>query len=207
MRGLFADGVPTQPCPLDHEAGNDSCGSHARCGPATAVSRDYSGDVDLVPDAEAPTRLAKSIERLYAGVRALGCDDSTAWRVCAHVGLDTIPRLRRAVLDVLADSETPVLDRRSRNPGPSPDEDDAPRARGPPCPRCHRSFRWGHGKAYEWQLAVKWKKRYREAVLAAMKPEMSDGVDASSNGHDPRPALVLKTFDGATLVIDEAEAF
>jgi hypothetical protein len=63
----------------------------------------------------------------------------------------------------------------------------------------------GRGKAYEWQLALKWKQQYLEAVHAAMKPEMSDGVDASSNGHDPATALKIKTFDGATIVIDEQE--
>jgi hypothetical protein len=65
------------------------------------VARDGQGEIDLVLDAEAPTRLAKALERLFAALGTLGVDRPTAWAVIGRVALDSVTKLRRAVLETL----------------------------------------------------------------------------------------------------------
>jgi hypothetical protein len=67
------------------------------------VERDYQGEVDLVLDPEAPTRIAKSAERLYAALGTIGLDAESSWRVASRVVLDSVPKLRRAAIRALAD--------------------------------------------------------------------------------------------------------
>jgi hypothetical protein len=68
----------------------------------SAVERDgYSREVELIPDAEAPSRLVLQLERLLAGQDALGIARGDAWAVVGKVALDSIPQLRRSVLEVL----------------------------------------------------------------------------------------------------------
>lgn len=69
----------------------------------SAVERSpYRGrEIELVLDTEAPARLALTLRRLYAGMLAIGLDRETAWPLVAKTGLDCIPKIRRAVLDVL----------------------------------------------------------------------------------------------------------
>jgi hypothetical protein len=65
----------------------------------SAVERDsYSREVELVPDAESPTRLVKVLARLLAGIHATGADPATAWRIVTKCALDSIPALRLAVI-------------------------------------------------------------------------------------------------------------
>jgi hypothetical protein len=72
----------------------------ARC--RSGVDRDrHSREIELVPDPEAPARLAKTLERLLAGLVALGVERSAAWEVVRKAALDSMPALRRAVMDVL----------------------------------------------------------------------------------------------------------
>ncbi|MCA1702022.1 MAG: hypothetical protein LC808_01615, partial [Actinobacteria bacterium] len=73
----------------------------------SAVERNpYGGrEIDLIPDTEAPARLAQTLCRLYAGMLAIGLDHATAWPLVVKAGLDCIPKLRRAVFDVLLATE------------------------------------------------------------------------------------------------------
>jgi hypothetical protein len=69
----------------------------------SAVERDgYSREVELIPEPEAPTRLTVVLERLLAGLDVIGTDRADAWRVVTSAALDSIPALRRSVLDLLA---------------------------------------------------------------------------------------------------------
>jgi hypothetical protein len=73
----------------------------------SAVERDsYSREVQLIPDAEAPGRLALVLLRLRNGLAAIGVDDSTAWALVTKAALDSMPALRRQVLELLAHSTT-----------------------------------------------------------------------------------------------------
>lgn len=69
----------------------------------SAVERNpYGGrEIDLVLDTEAPARLAQTLRRIFAGMLAIGLDRATAWPLVAKTGLDCIPKIRRAVLNVL----------------------------------------------------------------------------------------------------------
>ncbi len=65
------------------------------------VQRDYRGEIELVLDPEAPTRIAKQLAQLYRGLRSVGLDRATTWTTVARAGLDCIPKLRRAVIHCL----------------------------------------------------------------------------------------------------------
>jgi hypothetical protein len=68
----------------------------------SAVERDgYSREIELVPGAEAPTRLVIVLDRLLSGLDAIGCDRAEAVQVVTKAALDSIPALRLAVLDTL----------------------------------------------------------------------------------------------------------
>jgi DNA-binding MarR family transcriptional regulator len=73
----------------------------------SAVERDgYSREIELVPDPEAPTRLVVVLDRLLAGLDAIGCDRRFAFRIITKAALDSIPALRLACLRSLENEET-----------------------------------------------------------------------------------------------------
>jgi len=70
----------------------------------SAVERDgHTREVELIPEPEAPARLAIVLDRLLAGLTAIGADHETAWRVIEATALDSIPALRRKVVIALLD--------------------------------------------------------------------------------------------------------
>jgi hypothetical protein len=73
------------------------------------VERDrYSREVELIPGAEGPARLAVTLERLLAGLDSLGCERELALRVIRRVALDSMPQLRRALLEQLRSTTATV---------------------------------------------------------------------------------------------------
>jgi hypothetical protein len=104
VRGLFATGLPYAP----RARIQDELKRLVRVARLVALSRspierDHQGELDLVLDPEAPTRLAKQLERLWAGLDTIGHPDG--WQVVVRVGLDSIPKLRRAVMAQLTEGE------------------------------------------------------------------------------------------------------
>jgi hypothetical protein len=74
----------------------------------SAVERDrYNREVELIPQPEAPARLALVLLRLLAGLDAIGVERAEAWRLVTKVALDSMPALRRTVLAKLAASHQP----------------------------------------------------------------------------------------------------
>jgi hypothetical protein len=68
----------------------------------SAVERDgYSREIELVPGAEAPTRLVIMLDRILAGLDAIGCDREDAIATVTKIALDSIPALRLACLRTL----------------------------------------------------------------------------------------------------------
>jgi hypothetical protein len=65
------------------------------------VMRDYQGEIELVGDAEAPTRLIKQLGQLWRACGMLGLDEGHSWEAVRRAGIDSIPKLRRAVLGFL----------------------------------------------------------------------------------------------------------
>lgn len=73
----------------------------------SAVERDgRTREVELVPEAEAPARLALVLLRLLNGLEAVGVDTPTAWRLVTKCALDSMPALRRRVLVYLLARDT-----------------------------------------------------------------------------------------------------
>jgi hypothetical protein len=143
----------------------------------SAVERDsYSREVELVPEAEAPTRLVVVLERLLAGLDAVGVDRRAAWRVVTRAALDSIPALRRAVIEalhVLGEGDTRVVADAVRYPTTTARRalEDL-NAHGVVC-----RFPQGEGKADRWALTGWAQAQY---VLALTVPGMSGGeVDGS----------------------------
>jgi DNA-binding MarR family transcriptional regulator len=65
----------------------------------TAVERDqYTRDVDVMPEPEAPGRLVAALGAIHAGIEAIGAPNDTAWRIVTKVAWDCIPATRCAVL-------------------------------------------------------------------------------------------------------------
>ena len=69
------------------------------------VERDYRGEVELVLEAEAPTRIVKQLSQLLRGLLWIGLDTEDAWSVVVRAGFDSIPQLRRRIVDALAASD------------------------------------------------------------------------------------------------------
>jgi hypothetical protein len=75
----------------------------------SAVERDgYTRDIELIPEAEAPTRLIVVLGRLLAGLDAIGVDRDQGWQIITKASLDSIPATRRAVMDTLIDADEPM---------------------------------------------------------------------------------------------------
>jgi hypothetical protein len=69
------------------------------------VMRDYSGEIELVGDAEAPTRIIKQLGQLWRACGMLGLDEARSWQAVRRAGLDSIPKLRRAVITCLGECQ------------------------------------------------------------------------------------------------------
>jgi hypothetical protein len=108
VAALFA-GRRESPQPLNDEERQELvslAGLIARA--RSAVERDRSTrEIEQVPGAEGPARLALTFERLLAGLDTLGCDREVAWRVVQRVGLDCIPAHRRQLLEHLNEHGAP----------------------------------------------------------------------------------------------------
>jgi hypothetical protein len=70
----------------------------------TAVEREgYDRSVEVLPEPEAPARLVGALGQLSAGLSAIGVDDDQRWRLLGKAASDSIPGLRRVILDTLRD--------------------------------------------------------------------------------------------------------
>ena len=139
----------------------------------SAVERDgHSREVELIPEPEAPARLAIVLDRLLDGLLSIGTDTDTAWRVVETAALDSIPALRRKAMIALlaAADEVPTAKIAS--------------AIGYPLRTTERTLddlvahgvalvnRYGQGKATTWQIS-EWT---AQSWAAATSPEKSGGM-------------------------------
>ena len=75
------------------------------------VERDgYTREIELVPASEAPTRLAKVIEALLAGLDSLGVERERRLVGGREGALDCVPRLRRRAVDLAERGEMTTKD-------------------------------------------------------------------------------------------------
>jgi len=108
VSGLFA-GERREPRPLTADERRELVGLAALVARARApVERDrQTREVELIPGAEGPARIAVTLERLLAGLDTLGCERSLAMRVLRRVALDSMPAMRRVLLERLCASSEP----------------------------------------------------------------------------------------------------
>lgn len=66
------------------------------------VHRDYKGEVELVGDPEAPTRIIKQLGQIWRACGVLGLGRTESWEVVTRCALDSIPKLRGAAIRYLA---------------------------------------------------------------------------------------------------------
>jgi hypothetical protein len=138
------------------------------------VDRDQRSDIRLVLDPEAPTRLVKMLAQLWRACGLLGLDHASAWELVRRVGMDSIPKLRRAVLDLLAGAPTTMP------------TTDVAEAVGHPAQTTRRALEdlaahrvvtrvaGGQGRADRWELAEP-----TQRLLARTVPVLSGGPDRS----------------------------
>jgi hypothetical protein len=75
----------------------------------SAVERDgYSREIELIPEPEAPGRLALVLGRLLEALLVLSVPRRHSWSIIAKVALDSMPAIRRAVLQHLVDDPLPT---------------------------------------------------------------------------------------------------
>jgi hypothetical protein len=144
----------------------------------SAVERDsYTREIEVIPDAEGPGRLVIVLDRLMAGLLALGADRDTAWGVVQAVALDSIPALRRKLIEVLltAVGEMPTADIAKAIDYPTRTTE-----RGLEDLTAHRivaANRSGSGRKTAWQISH-WAK---ENWASATSPEKSNHVSPNSS--------------------------
>jgi hypothetical protein len=75
----------------------------------SAVERDgYKREIELIPEPEVPTRLVAVLARMLSALRAIGVDEAEAWQTVQRLGLDSIPAIRRSVIEHLASQTVPA---------------------------------------------------------------------------------------------------
>jgi hypothetical protein len=118
----------------------------------SSVERDgHTREIELVPEAEAPTRLVIVLDRLLAGLDVIGLDRADAWRVVTTTALDSVPALRMRVLrelELAGRASTTDLADAVRHPAGTT-------RRALEDLTAHRlvdQYRLGEGKAHEWSL-------------------------------------------------------
>ena len=80
--------------------------SHVRRQARSAVERDgYTREIELIPQSESPARLVVVLARMLSALRCIGVTEADAWQVTMRLGLDSIPAIRRSMIEHLADRQ------------------------------------------------------------------------------------------------------
>jgi hypothetical protein len=74
----------------------------------SAVERHpYSREVELIPDAELPARISLVLLRLLDALIVLGTATETAWQLVTKCALDSMPAIRRTIVEQLLPEDQP----------------------------------------------------------------------------------------------------
>lgn len=187
----FLDHASREPHPVDLDARRQLAALSSYVARARSpVDRDQ-GEISLVLDPEAPTRLAKMLGQLWRACGVLGLDRDQSWGVVRRVGLDSIPKLRGKVLDVVADHEFPVTLSAVADLVEHPSRTTRRAAEDLVAHGAVRRHGVGGGKADTYTLTDNMR-AWRTAILTvpemsaeaggATVPETSGGVDGSAHG-------------------------
>jgi hypothetical protein len=102
VAGLFATDLPTPRELSDEERERLIELACLAAAARSTVERDaYSREIELIPDSEAPARLALQLAQLLAGLDVIGVERNQAWGIVRKAALDSIPALRRLAIEKL----------------------------------------------------------------------------------------------------------
>jgi hypothetical protein len=139
----------------------------------SAVTRDgHSREITNIIGAEAPGRLVKMLRRMMEAVVLIGGTRDDAWRIVGKLALDSIPTIRRAILDDLARRDEPVT---TGKLGEAIDYPKTTTKRAAEELNVYRlARRVGGEKGETWQLSDD-----ARALLAQARPEMSEAPQST----------------------------
>lgn len=162
----------------------------------SAIERDgYTREIELIPDSEAPTRPIVVLERLLAGLHVVGVERADAWRVVTKAALDSIPALRRRVMDVLLEAEAEMPTAKVAEALDHPLRTSERALEDLTGHGLVRRYAHGQGKATTWELTPWTIDRYR---LVQSSPETS-----SSEGGGTSPETSSSLFSNPHRVFDD----
>lgn len=150
------------------------------------VDRDSQGEIRLVLDAEAPTRIIKSLTQLWRACGLLGLDKPQAWELVHRVGMDSIPKLRRAILDYLAIRLTAATTTEIAEYVEHPSRTTRRGLEDLAAHRVVRRLAGGEGKADRWALM----EQAREWLNLQTLPVSSGPLDTKNVEPIPEPHLI-----------------
>jgi hypothetical protein len=131
----------------------------------SAVERDgYTREIEIVPEPEAPGRLGLNLGRLLAALTTIGVDRAQAWLVITKVALDSMPKLRRLILEHLLAHDGPLT---TTAVAEALDHPTQTTRRGLEDLAAHKVLHrqgTGKGKAHLW-TATPWARKRFEAVV------------------------------------------
>ena len=164
----------------------------------SAVERDgYSREIELVPGAEAPTRLVIVLDRLLAGLDAIRCDRDEALAIVTKAALDSVPALRLSTLRALEEcgqSDTNAVAGAVQHPATTTRRTlEDLTAYG--LVSCERQ---GEGKAHRWELT-----EFAEARLRAF-PEKLKGEKRVFISRSAQEETKRERSSGDRLTLEES---
>lgn len=180
----------------------------------SAVERDgYSREIELIPEPEAPARLVIVLDHLLAGLLSLGADPDTAWKVVQTAALDSIPALRRTVMERLVETGTEQTTANVAEAVGYPKQTTERTLEDLVAHGVVLAHRHGQGKATQWQISD-WTAQNHAAATSSEKArsvslslcthttDIPDEVE--SNGHNDLPDGW--TDDELQALVDSANA-
>jgi hypothetical protein len=168
---------PGQPYPVAARRDSLAALANYAARARSPVDRDHQGELRLVLDPEAPSRIAKVLAQIWRACGLLALSPADAWAVTLRVGQDSIPKLRRVILDHLAQSLTLVSTTAVAEHCDHPTRTTRRTLEDLAAHRVIQRIAGGEGKADLWTLTA----QTREWLALATLPEMSEHPSRSPN--------------------------
>lgn len=134
------------------------------------VDRDQQGEISLVLDPEAPTRIVKMLAQVWRASGLLGLDRLDAWELVRRVGMDSVPKLRRVVLDYLGERLTAASTKEVSQGVEHPLRTTRRALEDLAAHRVIRQIAGGDGKTDYWELTERTKRWLDQTLPVSSEP-------------------------------------